>query len=84
MKRYFAKLDGNIVGIDAYIRFEAENEQLAKEFADEYAEENYSSYDEAFDEDESALFYSIVQEYDPKIHDEHFKGVNSSKWEILL
>ena len=84
MKKYFAKLDGDIVGIDAYIRFEAENEQLAKEFAVEIAEENYSSYDDPYDEDETALFHSTVKEYDPKIHDEYFDSVNSSEWEILL
>ena len=84
MKKYFAKLDGDIVGIDAYIRFEDENEQLAREFADVLAEENYSSYEDPYDEDESVLSHSIVKEYDPKIHDEYFDNFNSSEWEILL
>lgn len=41
---FFAKLDGDIVGIDNYCRFEAENESDAQKIADNYAYENYTEY----------------------------------------
>ena len=71
MKKYFAKLDGDIVGIDRYIAFHAESDQAALEFADQKAKENYSEYENPFDEDGSELFYADVTEYNPEIHDKY-------------
>jgi hypothetical protein len=66
MKKYFAKLDGDIVGIDRYIGFYAENALQAQEFADQKAEENYSEYGEPFDEDggHCPKFFANVEEWD--------------------
>ncbi len=69
MKKYFAKLDGDIVGIDRYIGFYAENALQAQEFADQKAEENFSEYEDPFDEDDCPKFFANVEEWDDKKHD---------------
>ncbi len=85
MKKYFAKLDGDIVGVDTSIRFEAENDEQAKQFADEQAEEHFSSFDDTCDEDGCERFYSVVQPYDKDKHDHIFLHINTSgEFEILL
>ena len=84
MTKYFAKLDGDIVGIDAYIRFEEKDLSRAQEFADSQAEENYGSYDDPYDEEDNELFYATVEEYNPEKHDKYFEHCNTSEFEILL
>ena len=69
MIKYFAKLDGDIVGIDRYIGFFAASTAEAQEFADQKAEENYSEYEDPFDEDGSELFCATVEEWDDDKHD---------------
>jgi len=71
MKKYFAKLDGDIIGIDRYIGFYAKNYDEAQLFADQKAEENYGEYKEPFDDDDNPLFYAEVEEWDNKKHDEY-------------
>ena len=71
MKKYFARLDGDIVGIDRYITFFAENDNDAQEFADQKAEENYSEYEEPQDKEGNDLFCAIVEPYNPEKHDEY-------------
>lgn len=68
MKKYFATLDGDIVGIDQYCAFMAENDSDAQEIADGYAEENYSSYEEPFDDDGGELFSAVVEDWDETRH----------------
>jgi hypothetical protein len=68
MKRYFARLCGDIVGIDCYVSFTAESEDHAQAKAAVLAEENYSDYDEPFDEDEAPRFHAVVEEYDLAKH----------------
>jgi hypothetical protein len=84
MKKFFAKLDGDIVGIDAYIRFEAFDKKLAQEFADTQAEENYGSYDDPYDEEGCPNFHANVEEYVPEKHDEYFSHINTNEFEILV
>ena len=68
---YFATLDGDIVGIDHYCRFEAANDAEAQEQADNYAESHYSEYDEPFDDDESPLFFAKIEPWDEQKHGEY-------------
>ena len=65
---FFARLDGDINGIDRYCRFEADNFEEAQEIGDMYAEQNYSEYGEAFDEENEPLFYSIVEPWSDETH----------------
>lgn len=84
MNRYFAKLDGDIIGIDAYIRFEANDKEEADMIADQQAENNYGQYEDPYDEEDgSPLFYSSVEVYDPEKHDEYFEHINQNTWEVL-
>ncbi len=69
MKKYFAQLDGDLIGIDRYIGFYAENKSLAQEFADQKAEENFSEYEDPFDEGDCPKFFANVEEWDDKKHD---------------
>lgn len=71
MKKYFAKLDGDISGIDRYIGFYAEDIESAQSFADQKAEENYSEYEDPFDEYGGELFFATVEEWDDKKHGEY-------------
>lgn len=67
MAHYFAKLDGDIVGIDAYCRFEAANMEDAQMIADEYALENYTQYED-LPEDDSIPYYAEVELWDDSKH----------------
>jgi hypothetical protein len=69
---YFAKLDGDIIGIDHYCRFEATNDAEAQEIADQYAEKNYSEYAEPFDEDGGELFFADIEPWNDDEHEEYF------------
>jgi hypothetical protein len=69
--KFFARLDGDIVGIDTYIAFDAPNQDEAQQIADVYAEDHYSEYDEPFDEDESPLFFAKVEPWDDNKHYKH-------------
>lgn len=89
--RYYAKLTGNVVGIDECIRFEAESYDDASEFANQQAQSNWESY--GFDDnedneiDDQQWDYSL-EIYNPEIHDvyfEHLKGHDDpEKWEITI
>lgn len=68
MKKYFAKLDGNLSDIDSYIGFFADSIEAAKEFADRKAEENYAQYDKPFDENDNPKFFANVEVWEDK-HD---------------
>ena len=68
---YFAKLDGYLVGIDHYCRFEAKDEIEAQEIADGYAEENYAEFDDPFDEDDDPRFYAKVEPWNEEKHGEY-------------
>lgn len=83
MKKYFAKLDGDIVGIDTYIRFEAKTMDDAQEFADQQAEEHYSGYDDPYDDEESPKFFADVQDYNSDKHDDYFAHIKHNEFEIL-
>lgn len=83
MKRYFAKLDGNILGVDSYIRFEAESLEMAEEKAEYQAEENYSSYgEELYDEDGCPNFYYELEVYDSERHQNYFSHLDSDGFDI--
>ncbi len=70
---YFAKLDGDMVGIDAYCRFEADSEDDAIQIAEDYARENYEQYEDAYDENDDPLFYSSIEPWSDKKHG-HYIG----------
>lgn len=86
--RYFAKLDGDIVGIDNYIRFEEISDDLAQSFAEQQAEESYLQYaDDAYDELQCDLFYAEVEKYDVEKHSSYFLQGEKGKgadWESLV
>lgn len=81
MKKYFAKLDGDMVGIDQYIGFYAENLAFAQEFADQKAEDNYSEYDEPFDEDDYPQFFAKVEEWNDEKHDPYIGDASFTMYE---
>jgi hypothetical protein len=84
MKKYFAKLDGDIVGIDTYIRFEDKDMESAQQTAEMHAEEHYGGYEDPYDEEDSPRFYADVEEYDKDKHDKYFSGINTGgEFEIL-
>ena len=66
MNIYFARLDGDIVGIDAYCRFEAHDIEEAKEIADQYALDNYAEYEDI--EDDETPYYATVELWDDEKH----------------
>lgn len=68
---YFAKLYGDINGIDHYCRFEASNLDEAQEIADGYAEENYSEYADPFGDEETPLFFAEVEEWSDERHGDY-------------
>lgn len=63
---YFAKLDGDIVGIDAYCRFEADSESAAQEIADNYAYENYTQYEDV--EEDETPYYATIEPWSDEKH----------------
>lgn len=71
MKKYFATLDGDMVGIDRYCCFMAENDEDAQEIADGYAEDNYSEYEDPFNEDGEELFSATIEAWDEEKHGEY-------------
>ena len=84
MKKFFAKLDGDIVGIDTYIRFEETDIETAQETADNYAEEHYGGYDEPYDDENCPKFFADVEEYDKQKHDKYFSHLNTQgEFEVL-
>lgn len=84
MKKYFAKLGGNIYGVEDWIRFEAKDDETAQEIADEQAEDFYASYEDPYDEDDNPnFFYASISEYNPDEHDEYFDNDGDS-WERLV
>jgi len=68
---FFARLDGDMVGIDHYCRFEADSAEKAQEIADGYAEENYSQYDDPYDENDSPNFGATIEVWDAERHGEY-------------
>lgn len=68
---FFAKLDGDIVGIDRYCRFYANNFSDAQEIADQYAEQNYSEYEDPYDENDEPNFYATICEWNEDLHDKY-------------
>lgn len=75
--KYFAKLDGDLVGIDDYVRFVAADIGEAELIADEKAYKNYTRFEDV-EEDAAQPYYAEVQIYNPKEHDEYF---GSPEWE---
>lgn len=68
---YFAKLDGDMVGIDHYCRFEAANDGDALEQAEQYAMQNYSQYGEPYDEDDGECFCATIEPWDDEKHGDY-------------
>lgn len=79
MKKYFAELSGDLLGMENYVRFEDFDMKSAQETADEYAESNYGGFGDPFDEDDCPNFSADVKEYDPDKHDKYFKGLGKFK-----
>lgn len=71
---WFAKLDGDMNGIDRYCRFEADDIDEAQEIADGYAEDNYSQYADPFDDEGDPLFFASVEEWNEEKHGEYIGG----------
>jgi hypothetical protein len=83
--KYFAKLTGSIANLEEYIRFEAADKEEACDFADEQAEDWYSSYEDPFDDEDCPLFCADVSEYNPEKHDSYFEHINNGDdWEITI
>lgn len=82
MNRYFAKLDGDIIGIDNYIRFEAADEIEANQIAENAAEANYGQYEDPYDDQDCENYYYEVVPYDAAEHDDYFSHVKTINWVI--
>lgn len=85
-KKYFARLDGDIIGIEEFIRFYAKDDIIANEIAEDEAESNYGGYDDPFNEDGCPNFYYEIAPYNKEEHDKYFpESLNSLiglDWEI--
>ena len=79
MKKYFARLYNNQVGMFNLMRFES-IEVLAKHYADNHAKISYKSYEST----DGGLCWAEIEEYNPKKHDEYFAHIKSKEFEIIL
>lgn len=70
---FFAELTGDMIGIQHFVKIEADNLEQAQEQADNLAEDNYSEYENPYeDEDETEpKFHAVVTEWDDAVHSEY-------------